>query len=183
MFLLALSIYSCHTGGIWRHCSSDRVWQGRGDLLRHLWGAGHSPSHPHHRQQLCRLYKNERRRQQLAEKKLALERARRKGVITPFPGRPTSDDDDDEDCGGGGASSSPGPAHGGEEGGSGSSAGAGSRLNAGPAFTDMRRHSFVSNQSGDNKGRAVATAASRQRLDITELDAGKAQWSDCRLLL
>ena len=33
------------------------------------------------------FYKNERRRQQLAEKKLALERARRKGAITPFPGK------------------------------------------------------------------------------------------------
>ena len=33
------------------------------------------------------FYKNERRREQLAEKKAALERARRKGAITPFPGQ------------------------------------------------------------------------------------------------
>merc|ERR1719346_90187 len=33
------------------------------------------------------FYKNERRREQLAEKKSALERARRKGAITPFPGQ------------------------------------------------------------------------------------------------
>ena len=33
------------------------------------------------------FYKNERRREQLKEKKAALERARRKGVITPFPGQ------------------------------------------------------------------------------------------------
>ena len=32
------------------------------------------------------FYKNERRREQLAEKKLAIERARRKGAIQPFPG-------------------------------------------------------------------------------------------------
>ena len=33
------------------------------------------------------FYKNERRREQLAEKKGAMERARRKGAITPFPGQ------------------------------------------------------------------------------------------------
>lgn len=33
------------------------------------------------------FYKNERRREQLAEKKLAIERARRKGAIQPFPGQ------------------------------------------------------------------------------------------------
>ena len=33
------------------------------------------------------FYKNERRREQLKEKKAALERARRKGAITPFPGQ------------------------------------------------------------------------------------------------
>ena len=33
------------------------------------------------------FYKNERRREQLSEKKAALERARRKGAITPFPGQ------------------------------------------------------------------------------------------------
>ena len=41
------------------------------------------------------FYKNERRREQLAEKKLAIERARRKGAIQPFPGQsfPMGDDD------------------------------------------------------------------------------------------
>lgn len=34
------------------------------------------------------FYKNERRREQLAEKKSAIERARRKGAIHPFPGQP-----------------------------------------------------------------------------------------------
>ena len=33
------------------------------------------------------FYKNERRREQLKEKKAALERARRRGVIIPFPGQ------------------------------------------------------------------------------------------------
>ena len=33
------------------------------------------------------FYKNERRREQLTEKKSALERARRKGAITVFPGQ------------------------------------------------------------------------------------------------
>lgn len=33
------------------------------------------------------FYKNERRREQLAEKKSALERARRKGTISPLPGQ------------------------------------------------------------------------------------------------
>ena len=33
------------------------------------------------------FYKNERRREQLAAKKADLERARRKGAITPFPGQ------------------------------------------------------------------------------------------------
>lgn len=33
------------------------------------------------------FYKNERRREQLAEKKSAMERAQRKGAITPFPGQ------------------------------------------------------------------------------------------------
>jgi len=33
------------------------------------------------------FYKNERRREQLAEKKVAMERAQRKGAITPFPGQ------------------------------------------------------------------------------------------------
>jgi hypothetical protein len=32
------------------------------------------------------FYKNERRREQLAEKKSAMERAQRRGAITPFPG-------------------------------------------------------------------------------------------------
>jgi hypothetical protein len=32
------------------------------------------------------FYKNERRREQLAEKKTAMERAQRRGAITPFPG-------------------------------------------------------------------------------------------------
>ena len=31
------------------------------------------------------FYKNERRREALSEKKAAMERARRKGAITPFP--------------------------------------------------------------------------------------------------
>ncbi len=38
------------------------------------------------------FYKNERRREQLAEKKSALERARRKGAITPFPGQNMGED-------------------------------------------------------------------------------------------
>lgn len=33
------------------------------------------------------FYKNERRREQLAEKKSALERARRKGTVSPLPGQ------------------------------------------------------------------------------------------------
>ena len=43
------------------------------------------------------FYKNERRREQLAEKKLAIERARRKGAIQPFPGQnfPMGDEDMD----------------------------------------------------------------------------------------
>lgn len=42
------------------------------------------------------FYKNERRREQLAEKKLAIERARRKGAIQPFPGQGLPMEDDPE---------------------------------------------------------------------------------------
>ena len=45
------------------------------------------------------FYKNERRREQLAEKKAALERARRKGAITPFPGQNGYNDSPSENGG------------------------------------------------------------------------------------
>lgn len=46
------------------------------------------------------FYKNERRREQLAEKKSALERAKRKGAITPFPGQDGYKEGDDKGDGG-----------------------------------------------------------------------------------
>ena len=105
------------------------------------------------------FYKNERRRQQLAEKKLALERARRKGALTPFPGKGTSEADDDEY----GSPSSLG----GEDGGGPQQTAITAGNNSTPPFTDMRRNSFHTNSAENRAG-----SGGRQQLDITELDAG-----------
>ncbi len=64
------------------------------------------------------FYKNERRREQLAEKKLAIERARRKGAIQPFPGQSGWPYEDEEEGGGGGTGSGAGSEAGESRGGS-----------------------------------------------------------------